>query len=48
MRMLRTIVVGVEMCGNSPFVGLILRGISREQIREMLDKYSVVIIRRVK
>lgn len=46
--MLKSMIVGVEMCGNSSWVGLILRGISRGQIREMLDKYAVVIVRKRK
>lgn len=49
--MLKTMVVGVETSINgfgevSPFVGLVLRGISREEIHKMLNRYAVVIVRK--
>ncbi len=50
--MLISTVTGIEMSHNgfecNRNIGVCLRGITKEQIQEMLDKYAVVIIRRQK
>lgn len=46
MKSIKTIVTGVEMNSAYPKnVGLLLRGVSKEQMKEMLDKHEAVVIR---
>ena len=48
MKTLRTKVVGIEMCGGyGSILGVILQGIKREEIQEMLDNYRAVIVRKL-
>ena len=51
MTTLKTMVVGIEHFGlgngyPSPIVGLILRGIKKEEIQEILDNHKAVIVRK--
>ncbi len=43
---MKTIVTGIEM--TSPCcsrIGVVLRGVTKEQVKNMLEKYAVVMIR---
>lgn len=45
--MIKTQIIGVET-SNVPgqIIGVILRGVTKEKIKEMIEKYEVVLIKR--